>query len=743
MCVTQRIPIVIYGYFRGRPEEIRLIEAVAGEGSEYYLPCGDVHIFKNNRKWRDELLSHGWKEDPKGSASAAGIGNDLAKVFGGSQTLGLFEKKGLRAFSFGSIEEEVRFVLGEVKTLVGNGASTNDIAIVCEQLDEYAAVFSAASEEYGLPIILKHNIPLASSRIGVMVRDLFEALSSEMDFEPTVRFMMHPYGPGFSHSSWRSIRKARPASQGEWTEHWPDIRVLDTANQKRLLKWVQTLRNWMDTFGTRDRAAESAAELSAYYVFFDALNELARHETSSQLSFSSFQAFVADVLSSAFVPFSLRANGVEILTPDTIIGGKYKHVYVVGLAEGMHPPAISDNVVVDFHDRKLLSVDRIEFESAADIARWASATFHFCLLTTDEALTLSYPRSVQNKGKLPSPFFDALRIFPKTERLSTVSSVEEWRRVFLASFQDRAIDPDIAEIRRRFEVEVTREASGSANEYSGFVGRPLDASAWLWSVSQLTQLGQCPFKWFAARVLRLAIDEESTGELHPTLRGSLYHRTLELAVLSEGVETDIRSKILNNLEQAFSQAEADPEVGLPALPNWELQRSDHLNHLRKAVASPEFIKEDARVVGVEVEFRGNWEGLEMIGYIDRVDETSEGLVAIDYKTSSKAPLGVKDPAGKLSVDIQLPVYTDVALRRLYPDKELGVGAYYSLTTGKEIKRAGLEGMKDLIRFPEKVKQTLAEGKYPVDPDIDWKACTQCDFDPVCRKRPRPFELDAG
>lgn len=742
MLATERTRFTIYGYFRARPEEIGIISALADEGSEYYLPCGGIPLLDNNRRWRDVMISQGWSEDPEGCGPLVGLGRGLAKVFGGTESVGENIEGSIRAISLATIEDEVRFVLGKAKGLIADGASPHEIAIVCERPDDYAAALSAVSDEYGLPLVLRHRIPLLASRFGGMIRHLFEAVASDLDFEPTLRLLMHPYGPDAARSAWRSIRRTRPKGMDNWAEYWPGVRILETNDKRPLREWARLLRRWLDAFGTRVRTAETAAELAAYYGFIDAITEIAGLEGTAPMPFTAFHAFISDILSSTSIPSSLNAIGVDVLTPDTLSGGKYKNVFILGLAEGMHPPAIDDNVVVDFYDRKLLLANGVEFESVSDIAKWASSTFFFALLAANDELTLSYPRNVENKSKIASPFFDLLGLVPQTAGQNTISSIDEWRRVFVASPAEGPATSGVEEIRRKLNVELAREMSRPPDEYGGIVGRPLDAAARVWSVSQFTRFGQCPFKWFASHVLKLVIDEEAAGELHPTIRGSLYHRTLELAVLAEGDETDIRAKILNNLEQAFSTAESDPEVGLPALPNWELQRADHLEHLRRAVVSPEFIDEGARVIDVEVAFNGRWDGLQMIGYIDRVDETPEGLVAIDYKTSSKAPFGIKDPAGKLSVDIQLPIYTHVALRTLYPDKVLGAGAYYSLTKGNVIKRAGLEGMEALSGFPEMVKRALAEGRYPVEPDVDQKACRQCDFDPVCRKTSMSIDSNA-
>jgi RecB family exonuclease len=224
--------------------------------------------------------------------------------------------------------------------------------------------------------------------------------------------------------------------------------------------------------------------------------------------------------------------------------------------------------------------------------------------------------------------------------------------------------------------------------------------------------------------------------LDPSTRGRLYHKALEIAVSRSLDAENIRAATLENLEQAFAEAELDEKVNLPILPNWEVERREQLRELRKAVESPDFIAPEARVAGVEREFQAEWEGFRLRGTIDRIDETSSGLIAIDYKTSGQVPKGAKDPSGKLTVDVQIPLYSRVALGKLFPDADVGTSVYYSLTKGK-VLRAEQEGdMERLSGLAGFLRRILRDGSFAVDPDVQEKACTYCDFETVCRKGPR-------
>ena len=175
---------------------------------------------------------------------------------------------------------------------------------------------------------------------------------------------------------------------------------------------------------------------------------------------------------------------------------------------------------------------------------------------------------------------------------------------------------------------------------------------------------------------------------------------------------------------------------MPDLPNWEVERKEHISDLRKAILAPDFIYEGASVVDTEREFKAEWMGFRLKGFIDRVDDTADGLIAIDYKTSSVVPKGAKDAAGSLKVDVQIPLYANIALKALYPDGNYGNSLYYSLTKGKVLRTEQEGDMKKVEELGQRITELLETGSFPVDPDKDWGACTYCNFAGVCRKGPR-------
>ncbi|MEA5594795.1 PD-(D/E)XK nuclease family protein [Rivularia sp. UHCC 0363] len=156
--------------------------------------------------------------------------------------------------------------------------------------------------------------------------------------------------------------------------------------------------------------------------------------------------------------------------------------------------------------------------------------------------------------------------------------------------------------------------------------------------------------------------------------------------------------------------------------------------LNRACNQPDFCQQGAEIIQLETEFTGEWHGLKVTGRIDRIDRTPEGLVLLDYKSGSSVAPGIKDEAGKANIDIQMPLYMDVA-GTLFPGETVSDAYYYSVTKGKKISKKQ-PSAETLQAAAEKIKNHLEQGYYPVEPDVDQKACNYCAYDLVCRKGSR-------
>lgn len=729
----ERRTLVIYGYHRARKEEIEFIDAISGDGSVLYLPCGDEGMFTVNRSSVENLIKSGWivagnenLPDTTGEILAAAY----ARVSAPTE---------IDARAYPDVDAEVRACLAEAKQLVINGVDPREIAIAVRSLGDYAPVIAAIAGEYGLPVNITLAAPLAHTAFGAFIGLILEAAEKQLGFEAAARLLMHPFGPKMPDSKWTEARMSHFSGAESWSSVCPELAALDPGDAPKTLdEHADALVAFLKSVKVREKAAPRARELLAYRTFIDSLDELKRLDGGQNMPPEAFAAAVRELLVDESVPFSPSSAGIEVVEPKNIVGRSFERVFVLGMAEGAFPKPASEDPVVDFFERRQLAAHGIEFAEAAEVARWEELSFYFTLLSARRGITFSYPKIVEDSESVESSFFKRLGVesVPNADEMLIVSSPEEWRTRMLRTGDQLGGDSVIERARAQYRVERRREDTGIYDEYDGVISVPFDAARRTWSASQLTQIGQCSFRWFAERLLRLKPVDEMEFALDPATRGSLYHKALEIAVGRAINASDIRAATLEHIDEAFAEAEADPKVALPVVPNWESERADQIQELKKAIRAADFISDGARVVGVEVAFEAVHEGLRFSGSIDRVDDTSSGLIAIDYKTSSSKPLGAKDRNGQLNVDVQIPLYANVALRELYPSGNYGDSSYYSLTKGKILRTEQEGDLQRLNELIDDVKAILSDGAFAVDPDARESVCKYCELDAVCRKGPR-------
>jgi RecB family exonuclease len=289
-----------------------------------------------------------------------------------------------------------------------------------------------------------------------------------------------------------------------------------------------------------------------------------------------------------------------------------------------------------------------------------------------------------------------------------------------------------------------RGAPGARRSDDGFVGVGVDPDARVWSATQLRDLGSCRFRWWVQREWGVRAPDEGAEELTPLLEGRLYHLALagalHAAVGRRG--PDARSAALAALEAAFEAAERAERLD-DVVPHWPRLRAEHLAHLRALIEAPDFLPDEHEVVGTEERFAGDWHGWAVQGYVDRIDRTPDGVELIDYKLSGRPPAGARDAELKPTLDLQLPLYVDVAAPALRPGEPVAGAAYLSLRTRARVP-ARAPGADDLADLLARLRASLAAGFFPPEPDPS--VCRLCDLASVCRKgphlerRPAPYRV---
>jgi len=737
--------LVAYGFAQLIPAECRFLDRLAAPGSVIYLPYTEEStLFTTNRRAAAYFESRGWdilhQDDQPETTGQRAVDAFLSLDS---------DIDGLSARSCPTLEDEVRTTLREIKARVVSGEfDPARVALVARSEAEYGPIVKEIAFEYGLPIHTHYSVTLLETRFGQWLLSLLKLCEPCLfPFESTARLAQHPLAarlrPPEWAGAWKLARKDHTRGAQPWKERelLLDPLIWETIQPRRI--WCKQLRYLTEhTFELRTQSLERPQDIRACEVFLDALQEYEAID-NSQVTRETIVHELTDLMRLAEVSSDVGRTGIALHTPLSLFGAELDHLYVLGAADGELPRPVTDDALLDFHDRTQLRLAGIvDLESAAGASRRETLSFYSMLLAAVKSITFSYSRLAGSSEARPSPFLKRMGLLiERCERLTSVAASESEELHYLLQSLEPPSDAFVSRAVDSIKIVRDRE-KGVQDSHSGILSIRDDYMRYTFSPAQITTFGQCSYRWYAQRILHLADPEEAEDDLATNLKGLLFHDTLNRGATACKHLPDIRTAMLERLTEDFDAAAAEiPE--LLRLPGWKGRRPELLTQLEAAIRADWFLVEGYRVQYTEHKFNGLWNGLRIAGRLDRLDEHDGNVIVVDYKTSGSAPKGAKDAAGELKLDVQLPIYMTSGSDLLPGGDPATGGYYYSLTNATPSAHYNM-GLKrgekvvdavGLLRLAELIKSRIAAGAFPVDPDGEQQACTYCELDMVCRRGP--------
>lgn len=735
--------MVVLGYpeWIERQPRLGFLDAIAGAGSVVYLASGQELGLKDQEKTIAQFETLGWTlERPE-----EGL-NDSAKVLveGG---------KGPQGTSYLNQEEEVRGVLRELKRCLLEGVAPDELALVTWDEAAYAPMLLDIAWEYELPLYRGGSQPLLATPLGFWIKQALDMVRSRFEFETTAGFLRHPLTPSeetkIGPVDWAKVRESHPQSWGRWRDCGANLTPLEDWTRgdygSRTLRqtWVQRLRQLLQDWQVLARVQQWPDSASLGSALDKALEHLAGLP-QTPLSLDQFARELLETFSLVAVVSAVPQGAITLQSPAAVVGARYRHLWLLGVAEGITPSPLTQEPLLDWYHRKQLQNQGFAIETAVALSQRQLLLFAHLSCCASQ-LHLSYPRQIQKTPMLPSPYLARLGVeVREAQNDGAIASWQELRQRGLRQPLPRE-DAVLTHAARSWSIELhrqqglggVRETCENRNRFQGQTEIPVEIPSRRFSASQLTHLGQCAFKWFAGDLLKIQELREAETELSGRLRGRLYHKTLELATQKalETGSTELRQALLDHLDAAFLEAEELEQ--LPELAAWGARRQEHLQRLRRTLAQESFLGETSQILSTERPFEGEWYGFRVRGVVDRVDRTPDGYVIIEYKSRSSRPTRAKTEQGKADLDVQLPLYGDVLGQQLQQEEAEATSVrsyYYSLTKAKPLGHRDKLDREALQRFSDRLKEHLTRGDYPVEPDRQYYACQYCPHDVVCRVR---------
>ncbi|MFH5182760.1 helicase-exonuclease AddAB subunit AddB [Paenibacillus sp. TAB 01] len=481
------------------------------------------------------------------------------------------------------------------------------------------------------------------------------------------------------------------------------------------LKVPDRLESWSQTAvqaGQPEQAREHAQIWDRVMDMLDQLVELMGEETVSAETFAELLETGMESIRLGLVPPSL--DQVLIGSMDLNRTSRIKHMFVLGVNEGVMPSKISEDSIISEQERELLTGFGMPLAESARRRLLDELFLIYCAFCTpSERLWLSYPLAdEEGKSLLPSEMIRHVkRMFPflkerllmsepadamgLTEQLSYVAhpgrtlsylivQLKQWMKgvpisgVWWSVYNWFAAHPEWSGKLRGLlqSLLYTNEARALSRDTS----RLLYGEHVLTSVSRMERFVACPFSQFVSHGLRL--QERRIYRLEAPDIGQLFHAALSLfaeQVVSEGTDWGALTA-----EDCFVKAESVVDLLAPRLQS-EILFSSKRHHyiarkLKQVVGrAAMMLGEHARrgqfvPVGLEIGFGegqaipplsyelDNGIRMDVRGRIDRVDRatTEQGtlLRVIDYKSSPTSLLLSEVYYG---LSLQMLTYLDVIL----------------------------------------------------------------------------------
>ncbi len=561
--------------------------------------------------------------------------------------------------------------------------------------------------------------------------------------------------------------------------------------------------------GVGDADAEREARALAEFLrFLDDLPELLSRESSPAANhpLSWYLERVRPLLSQ--VRYNVRqgyGEGVLVTSIDETRGLTFRVLILAGLVDGEFPAVYEPEVFLTPRGRE--KRERYHLHEQRYLFYQALSGFR-------DRLYLTRPIKEDDIDLNPSGFLEWIESAATVSRQDPVgggayAGVLVTPDEVLARRIEEGVEADadpgddlLLRVRAAIATETARRRDAGSEAFRGLLPEgelsPAAASRLAgfrhgtYSATQLETYGDCPFRFFAGRVLRLRATEAPEEGITPKEFGRILHEILyefykdrrdrglppisglddaQFAAALDGLRTiAVRTIDGTDVDDIFWEISRETVVGSPGRPG-TLEAMLHAERQSGVTAVPSYFEVrfgragDDRVHSdplMSSDTPVPAGGIFLQGKIDRIDVAGDDFSVVDYKTGSGIP-------SKKDVDegasLQLPLYLHCAeavlSERTGRRMTGGAGLYYHLRPDfKAVPRIGNAGMKGTLLDPggrtrlagdagalhEQVRGAVARaddyagrislGRFPVEPRDPATVCRNCDFRRMCRIRTR-------
>ncbi len=645
---------------------------------------------------------------------------------------------------------EIKRICEEIKRLHTKGFKLEDMAIVLANTDRYKDRLFQVFEEEGIPLNLNKEISLLELPLMKEIIHLLEVRKN-----PNRTSIINRVKSNFFPLCSKEIREAveyvlRKKNENSSLKDEVD-RILsvieeenssipDVAKPDKLVKCVMAL---IDKYNVTGRILDIYNSIGDYNLLnrdFAALSKLKEifNKISKfasiiyeEITLEEFMELLQSYLEQEFiVEVEGNIDGINILTPVTARGQRFKVLFVMGLSQGDYPDIGSHNFFFRENNIKILKEIGLDMKNYYETLDKESLMFSIIISSCVEKLYLSYSQdTTEDEEAIPSMFLDELinRVQGQVDiqvvdmdylikdDLNKLTTKDELSRYILSKYQDGQCEDELFHMYNHLDNRKFKEINDiiycefarshdEFDEYRGLIGdeqikkdlRDIHKDK-VYSISYLESYGRCPYYFLLNNLLKVEEMEREFQDFKPLDRGTINHevlkeyyitfrRQMEEHILGKGefnpdetydfILTRVREKmksIADNVDSPVWRLRVENNASI--ILDFIKSDLDRLTKLKKKVLPYDFEVAFGRDEDFTLEIGDI--SVPFTGVIDRIDKyvDEDKYILIDYKNSTG---GVRNLSSIISgVSLQLPLYI-----LSQKDKNVVAAMYGVLSTGE-------------------------------------------------------------
>lgn len=500
------------------------------------------------------------------------------------------------------VRSEIRETAKDIEQRLEEGESAYNMAVYMDDREEYSREILSVFKEFDIPIELNYSLPISSSALA---RELI-AVVRETDVQ-----YMH-WAQWLNLMEDYLLHREEICCQDE--EELDSYGILNAEAWKNIDKQLRLLRSSIDS----------------------------GHISNSLIGKEDFLKYFKKWISTSTVQIEYgEKSGVRILGTDLAIGQRYRHIYILGMNDGIIPNLPSDIDMLTRQERNILMGMGLNYKNRDWELKREKIRLCLALATGTCRVVLSYRETGRGDEMLiPSPFIEEIKL---------ISSLEE--EAF--DMKDRFVIEDPIEESLLYR---HRQEGKYFNNYEGIVSPsllPIDEDFYI-GATDIDEFYFCPYSFFMGKIMGGRIFEQSHTEYDNIDIGNFYHVMLREYYMYLDQFESLDEERLNSIYKKVLEAEIR-DLDLPDVELGQVKReffdplyevigvfiSKDLKRLKKYKSDT---GRELRPIMLERSFRdSNIFGIDMRCRVDRVDMEYANIdgdlvptgkfVVYDYKKS--------------------------------------------------------------------------------------------------------------